>query len=195
VDDVLDLDAEPRSKEGFVRQVLGWREFVRHVHESTDGFEDRGPDHLGADEPLPAAYWGAESVLRSRDEVVASVWRTGYGHHISRLMVLANLATLLDVDPRELNRWFWVADVDAYDWVVEPNVLGMGTWSLGPLMTTKPYVSGSAYIDRRGDFCADCAFDPVPTIDPRGEIVGILTIWARTSVPTLSCSHAQSPRR
>ncbi len=75
-------------------------------------------------------------------------------------MVLSNLATLLDTSPRELTDWFWVAYVDAYDWVVEPNVLGMGTFALGDLMTTKPYVSGAAYIDRMSDYCAACAFDP-----------------------------------
>jgi deoxyribodipyrimidine photolyase-related protein len=75
-------------------------------------------------------------------------------------MVLSNLATLLDVSPRELTDWFWVAYVDAYDWVVEPNVLGMGTFSAGEVMTTKPYVSGAAYIHRMSDYCGDCAFDP-----------------------------------
>ena len=75
-------------------------------------------------------------------------------------MVLANIATLLDVSPRELTDWFWIAYLDAFDWVVEPNVLAMGTFAVGELMTTKPYVSGAAYIDRMSDFCADCAFDP-----------------------------------
>jgi deoxyribodipyrimidine photolyase-related protein len=75
-------------------------------------------------------------------------------------MILANLATLLDIRPRELTDWFWVAYTDAYDWVVEPNVLGMGTYALGGLMTTKPYVSGAAYINRMSDYCGLCAFDP-----------------------------------
>jgi deoxyribodipyrimidine photolyase-related protein len=75
-------------------------------------------------------------------------------------MVLANIATLLDVNPRELTDWFWIAYADAYDWVVEPNVLGMGTYAVGPLMTTKPYVSGANYINRMSDFCRGCQFDP-----------------------------------
>ncbi len=78
-------------------------------------------------------------------------------------MVLANIATLLDVSPRELTDWFWVAYADAYDWVVEPNVLAMGTFGVGPLLTTKPYVSGAAYIDRMSDYCKGCAFDPRKT--------------------------------
>jgi len=92
--------------------------------------------------------------------VVNDVWNTGYGHHITRLMVLSNLATLLAIDPRELTDWFWVAYVDAYDWVVEPNVLGMGTFSLGDLFTTKPYVSGAAYLNKMSDYCGSCAFSP-----------------------------------
>jgi deoxyribodipyrimidine photolyase-related protein len=75
-------------------------------------------------------------------------------------MVLSNLARLLDVSPRELTDWFWVAYTDAYDWVVEPNVLGMGTYAVGELMTTKPYVSGAAYISRMSDYCNRCQFKP-----------------------------------
>jgi len=75
-------------------------------------------------------------------------------------MVLANIGTLLGVSPRELTDWFWVTFTDAYDWVVEPNVLAMGTYAAGDVMTTKPYVSGGAYLTRMGDFCSGCAFDP-----------------------------------
>jgi deoxyribodipyrimidine photolyase-related protein len=94
------------------------------------------------------------------DSVVGAVWEDGYSHHITRLMVLSNLAMLLDVSPRELSDWFWVAYVDAYDWVVEPNVHGMGTFGVGDLLTTKPYTAGAAYIDRMSDFCEGCRFDP-----------------------------------
>jgi len=164
VEDVLALDIPIASQEGFIRQVMGWREFMRHVHAETDGFR-RLPSHgqpnaLGAREPLPPAYWGTPSGLFCLDRVVEDVWETGYGHHITRLMVLSNLATLLAVDPRELTDWFWVAYVDAYDWVVEPNVLGMGTFALGDLFMTKPYVSGAAYIHRMSDYCDSCRFSP-----------------------------------
>jgi deoxyribodipyrimidine photolyase-related protein len=160
VRDVIAMDLPLASREGFVRQVLGWREFVRHVHDATDGFRDLPPDVLGRAASLPPAFWGKTSGLACLDHVVADVWRSGYGHHITRLMVLSNIATLLDVDPRQLTDWFWVAYTDAYDWVVEPNVLGMGTFSAGEAMTTKPYVCGGAYIDRMGDFCSACQFDP-----------------------------------
>ena len=182
------------SKEGFIRQVAGWREFVRWVHLESDGFRDAWPvaaapgdagfarwkgeawkvaaacpqgvdggakpRTLGGDTPLPPALWGAPSGMRCLDEVVAGVWDEAWSHHITRLMVLGNLATLLDVNARELADWFWVAYMDAWDWVVEPNVLAMATYAAGGVMTTKPYVAGSAYIDRMGDFCGGCDFDP-----------------------------------
>ncbi|MBC8067912.1 MAG: hypothetical protein IAG13_06215 [Deltaproteobacteria bacterium] len=88
------------------------------------------------------------------------MWRHAWGHHITRLMVVANLMTLLDVSPRELTDWFWVAYADAYDWVVEPNVLAMGTFAMGDLATTKPYVSGAPYLAKMGAPCRSCAFDP-----------------------------------
>jgi deoxyribodipyrimidine photolyase-related protein len=164
VRDVALADIPLNSKEGFIRQVLGWREFVRHVHEATDGFADLD-DPLARTEPLPAAFWeGASSGLHCLDQAVDDVWADGWTHHIPRLMVLSNLATLLDLSPRELSDWFWVGFIDAYDWVVEPNVLGMGTFATGPLMTTKPYISGSAYLKKMGpDVCAACAFDPKKT--------------------------------
>jgi deoxyribodipyrimidine photolyase-related protein len=171
IHDVLALDIPLASREGFVRQVLGWREFVRHVHRATDGFRklpsgpepEAAPSFLGAHRPLPNAYWGKRSGLACLDHVVADVFREGYSHHITRLMVLGNLATLLDVSPRALTDWFWFAYVDAYDWVVEPNVLAMATFGAGELMTTKPYVAGSAYIDRMGDYCGACRFSPGST--------------------------------
>ncbi|MGD8439458.1 MAG: cryptochrome/photolyase family protein [Holophagae bacterium] len=199
VADAAAMDLPLASQEGFIRQVLGWREFVYRVHERTDGFREPPGDHrppvvgtpgdggyarwagrewsgngakddpdggaapstLGASRPLPVGYWpGHPTGLACLDRVVADVWAEAWSHHITRLMVLANLATLLDVSPRELTDWFWVAYCDAYDWVVEPNVLAMGSYGVGPLMTTKPYVSGAAYIDRMSDFCSDCDFDP-----------------------------------
>ena len=198
VSSVLEMDLPIASQEGFVRQVLGWREFMHHVHDATDGFRelpdgtrperaespgDAGferwsgrswaapespvrldggacPSALEAETPLPPAFWGEPSGLACLDTVVSEVWETGYGHHITRLMVLSNLATLLGVSPREVTDWFWVAYANAYDWVVEPNVLGMGTFALGDLFTTKPYVSGAAYISRMSDYCEDCAFSP-----------------------------------
>jgi deoxyribodipyrimidine photolyase-related protein len=197
IEDALRADVSLPSREGFIRQVLGWREFMHHVHETSDGFRilpdsdppisarpgdggyhrwaghpwtsrpsSAGPDggaapsYLGAEAPLPPLFWGTPSGFNCVDTIVSTVWEEGYSHHITRLMVLSNLATLLDISPRELADWFWAAYIDAYDWVVEPNVLGMGTFALGDLMVTKPYVSGARYIHRMGDYCGDCTFDP-----------------------------------
>jgi deoxyribodipyrimidine photolyase-related protein len=187
VADVEAADLPLNSREGFIRQVLGWREFVRHVHEATDGLRDGvqvafstdarpgagwsgdwaapapAVDALGANLPLPAAFWGTSSGMACLDQVVDAVVEDGWTHHIPRLMVLANLATLLGVRPREITDWFWAMFTDAYDWVVEPNVLGMGTYATGPLMSTKPYVCGTPYLKRMGDACGDCAFSPSST--------------------------------
>ena len=197
VEETLALPIPLQSKEGFVRQILGWREFVALVHRATDGFRkgavgeaqplpspgdggyatwagrawkpaappppgiDGGarPNALGAAEGVPPSYWGAPSGLCCLDSVVADVWAEGWSHHITRLMVLSNLATLSGIRPRDLCDWFWIAYVDAWDWVVEPNVLAMGTYGWTG-MTTKPYVSGAAYLDRMGDYCGGCAFRP-----------------------------------
>jgi deoxyribodipyrimidine photolyase-related protein len=183
------------SAEGFIRQLLGWREFMRHIHEQTDGYRlldtqrqkpapkptpdpqpayphsgatdpyaGATPSALGAALPLPAAYWGVESGLHCLDTVVRQVIDDGWSHHITRLMVLANLAVLCGFSPRELTDWFWFAYVDAYDWVVEPNVLGMGTYADGGLTATKPYVSGAAYIHRMSNFCGHCRYDPKKSV-------------------------------
>jgi deoxyribodipyrimidine photolyase-related protein len=165
VDDVVALDIPLNSKEGFLRQVLGWREFMRHVYWETDGFrslpDGYGSNFFNANLSLPSVFWGkSPSGLDCLDEVVRAVVDEGYSHHITRPMVLSNLATLLDISPREITDWFWVMYIDAFDWVVEPNVLGMGIFALGDLFTTKPYVSGSNYIDKMSDFCATCTFDP-----------------------------------
>ena len=180
VDAALVSEAPLNSVEGFVRQMI-WREYVRHIHEVTDGFRtldvnrsasERGarwegfsaqdgedhPNHLMQHTPLPQAYWGATSGLRCLDASVESVMEDGWTHHIPRLMVLSNVANLLDVDPRELTDWFHAGFIDAYDWVVEPNVFGMGTFALGTAMMTKPYVAGSAYINRMSDHCKSCQF-------------------------------------
>lgn len=200
-----DVEAEYRkdkiplaSAEGFIRQILGWREFMRHMHRVTDGYRtlEQSPDPpanrsanayspmlvkeinaaepdrpavpsaLQAHLPLPPAYWGQLSGMFCLDTVVAQVMQTGWSHHITRLMVLSNLAVLCGFSPRELTDWFWISYVDAYDWVVEPNVLGMSTFADGGLTATKPYVSGAAYINRMSNYCGQCALDPKKSTGP-----------------------------
>ena len=146
--------------EGFVRQVLGWREFLWGVYRTAeDGYAQR--DALGADLPLPPVLTGtAPTRMRCVEDTLASVHDHAYAHHIQRLMVLANLATLAGVRPDAMTDWMHGTFIDAYDWVMVPNVIGMGTFADGGEVATKPYVSGGAYIDRMSlDYCGPCAFD------------------------------------
>lgn len=124
------------------------------------------PNHLNANLSLPPVYWGKPSGMNCMDTVVSGVIANGWSHHITRLMVLSNLATLCGFSPRELTDWFWFAYIDAYDWVVEPNVLGMATFSDGGLTATKPYISGAAYINKMSDFCGRCSLNPKQSLGP-----------------------------
>ncbi|MFD1633875.1 cryptochrome/photolyase family protein [Haloplanus ruber] len=156
--DAWERDAAPvESVEGFVRQVLGWREFMRHVYRRTmpDLVES---DLLSRSRDLPPLYEGEETSMRCLDEAVSHVYDRGYAHHIERLMVLSNFASLYGADPQELNEWFHFGFVDAYHWVTTPNVLGMGTFATD-VFTSKPYVSSGNYVDRMSDHCAACAYD------------------------------------
>jgi len=156
--DAWERDAAPlQSVEGFVRQLLGWREFLRHVYRrempalaTANRFE--------ADEPLPPAYWTGETDMACLGHAVQGVRERGYAHHIQRLMVLSNLALLLGVRPRALNRWFHAGFVDAFHWVTTPNVVEMGLSAAGAF-ATKPYAASANYVDRMSDHCAGCAYD------------------------------------
>jgi deoxyribodipyrimidine photolyase-related protein len=147
------------SVEGFVRQIAGWREFVywnyRRLMPELARMND-WDHHL----PLPAFFWTGDTDLRCMSTVIRRVLDTGYSHHIERLMVLCNFAMLAGVDPREVNEWFLSCYVDAYEWVVTPNVVGMGLNADGGIVATKPYVASGRYIDRMSDFCRDCRYDP-----------------------------------
>jgi deoxyribodipyrimidine photolyase-related protein len=154
-EDVVPLNA----LEGFVRQILGWREFVHQV-DRTRGETMRGANALEADGPLPPAYWGASTDLRCLGTTIEKLRRTGYAHHIERLMVLGNLAQLSATDPQEVLAWFTATHLDALDWVMVPNVLGMSQYADGGTMTSKPYAAGANYLNRMSDACGACRFDP-----------------------------------
>ena len=144
------------SAEGAIRQILGWREFMRHVYRHAMP-ELATANQLGADHDLPAFYWNGETDMNCLAETVGDVRARGYSHHIQRLMVLANFATLWGVEPAELNEWFRATYVDAYHWVTTPNVVEMGQYGHG-VFATKPYVSSANYVDRMSDYCEDCAY-------------------------------------
>lgn len=154
------------SIEAFVRQVAGWREFVNGAYWAT-GPVYAGLNELDADQPLPAAYddpaLTGMACLRS---TLDDVHRRGWAHHIPRLMILANLALTAGVRPQALLAWMRRIFVDAADWVMVPNVIGMGTHADGGAMMTKPYASGGAYISKMSRHCRECPFDPKQRTGP-----------------------------
>ncbi len=154
------------SVEGFLRQIIGWREYVNGIYWLTmPGYRDR--NYFGFTRPLPRLYWEPERTdLACLRETAGTVREHGYAHHIPRLMVLANFATLAGVHPMRLSEWFWAGFTDAMEWVELPNVVGMATFADGGLLASKPYVSSAAYINRMSDYCKGCRFDPARRIGP-----------------------------
>lgn len=139
------------SLEGFIRQVIGWREFIRIVYEREGSFQ-RTKNYWGFTRKIPAGFWTGDTGIHPVDTVIKKLLKTGYTHHIERLMVLGNFMLLCEFDPDEVYRWFMEMYVDSYDWVMVPNVYGMTQFSDGGLMTTKPYISGSNYLMKMGDW-------------------------------------------
>ena len=157
------------SVEGFVRQIMGWRDYVWHLYWHF-GPAYRRQNALDAHAPVPDWLWqlDAEAVsARCLRTVLADLRRHGWTHHIPRLMVLGNWALQRGVDPDALTAWFHASFVDGYDWVMVPNVVGMSQHADGGLMATKPYAAGGAYLDRMSDFCTGCAYDPAVRVGPR----------------------------
>ena len=154
-------DVPLNSAEGAIRQLLGWREFVRHTYRHAMP-ELADANQLGADRELPEWYWSGETDMHCVGSSVDDVATRGYAHHIQRLMILANFATLWGVDPAELNEWFHATFVDAYHWVTTPNVVEMGSYGHG-VFATKPYVSSANYVERMSDYCDECRYDPDQT--------------------------------
>ncbi|KAB1196540.1 MULTISPECIES: cryptochrome/photolyase family protein [Haloferax] len=151
-----DGKAPLNSVEGFVRQVVGWREFMRHVYRRSMP-ELAEANQLDQTASLPAAYWTGETEMRCLSEAVGHVYDHGYAHHIERLMVLSNFALVYGVDPQALNRWFHLGFVDAYHWVTTPNVVGMGSFATD-VLSSKPYASSGNYVNRMSDYCASCPY-------------------------------------
>lgn len=146
------------SAEGLLRQVLGWREYVWGVYWLW-GEPYRSVNELGATRPLPSAFMTGSSDMRCLAHVLADVDRYGWTHHIQRLMILSNLCLLAGVRPQELVAWMWATFVDGAEWVMLPNVLGMGLHADGGRMATKPYAAGGNYVDRMSDYCSSCRYD------------------------------------
>jgi deoxyribodipyrimidine photolyase-related protein len=145
--------------EGFVRQVLGWREYVRGIYwREMPGYLERNA--LGADRPLPAFYWSGETDLACLRETIGQTLALGYAHHIQRLMVTGLFALLWGVRPREVHEWYLAVYVDAVEWVELPNTLGMSQYADGGLLASKPYVATGKYLARMGNYCDGCRYRP-----------------------------------
>jgi len=139
------------SLEGFIRQIVGWREFMRAVYE-LKGTTERTRNYWGFTRKIPASFWNGTTGIEPIDRTIKKVLETGYCHHIERLMVLGNFMLLCEFDPDEVYRWFMELFIDAYDWVMVPNVYGMSQFADGGIMATKPYISGSNYLMKMSDY-------------------------------------------
>jgi len=147
------------SVEGFVRQVLGWREYVRGVYWHFMP-EYEALNALNANAPLPPFYWTGDTEMNCLRETIRQTLDTGYAHHIQRLMVTGLFALLLGVDPREVHRWYLAIYVDAVEWAELPNTLGMSQFADGGIMASKPYVASGKYIGKMSNYCRRCRYDP-----------------------------------
>jgi Uncharacterized protein related to deoxyribodipyrimidine photolyase len=143
--------------EGFIRQIIGWREFVRGL------YWYKMPDYadlnaLNARRQLPEFYWTGETDMACLADAIGQTKKYAYAHHIQRLMVLGNFALLMGVKPDEINEWFLVVYADAYEWVELPNVHGMAIFADGGILGSKPYASSGKYIDRMSNYCGQCRY-------------------------------------
>ena len=143
--------------EGFIRQILGWREYVRGIY-WTQMPEYADANHLKATRKLPPVYWGTETRMNCMKNCVKETVDNAYAHHIQRLMVLGNFALLAGLDPKEVNEWYLIVYADAYEWVEMPNVTGMVLFADGGLLGSKPYAASGAYINRMSNYCANCSY-------------------------------------
>jgi deoxyribodipyrimidine photolyase-related protein len=150
------------AAEGFIRQVLGWREYVRGVYWlAMPGYAERNT--FAAKRPLPAWFWTAGTDMRCLARALEQTLEHGYAHHIQRLMVIGNFALLAGLDVKEVCDWYLAVYVDAYEWVELPNTLGMALHGDDGLMASKPYAASGKYIQRQGNHCAQCRYDPKKT--------------------------------
>ena len=147
----VENDIPLNSLEGFIRQIIGWREFIRGVYEVA-GSRERTMNFWQFKRKIPESFWTGTTGILPIDLTIKKVLETGYCHHIERLMVLGNFMLLCEFDPTEVYRWFMELFIDAYDWVMVTNVYGMSQFADGGLMATKPYISGSNYLMKMSDF-------------------------------------------
>ncbi|WP_201556605.1 cryptochrome/photolyase family protein [Psychrobacter sp. 72-O-c] len=154
------------SREGFIRQIIGWREFMYGLYESV-GHQQRTTNFWGFTRKIPPSFYTGDTGIVPIDNTIKKVLKTGYAHHIERLMIFGNFMLLCEFDPDEVHQWFMELFIDAYDWVMVPNVYGMSQFADGGLVATKPYISGSNYINKMSNY----------QVKSKGESVEWAQIW------------------
>ena len=145
------------SVEGFIRQILGWREYVKGIYDMMMP-EYRSKNHLEAKRALPDFYWSGETQMNCIKQCVSETRENAYAHHIQRLMVLGNFALVAGLHPDEVNEWYHLVYADAYEWVELPNVTGMVLFADGGILASKPYAASGAYINRMSNYCGSCSY-------------------------------------
>ena len=153
------------SVEGFVRQVLGWREFIRGVY-WLDAPQMRTSNHFGHQRALPAWYWTGKTHMNCMKESIGQTLQYGFAHHIQRLMVTGNFALLARLNPQAVEDWYLAVYVDAVEWVELPNTAGMALYATGARFTSKPYIASGAYINRMSNYCKGCRYQPQARTGP-----------------------------
>ncbi len=143
--------------EGFIRQIIGWRDYVRGIY-FLEGPDYTNRNTLEQDRPLPGFYWGKPTRMNCVSKTVQQTGEEAYAHHIQRLMVTGNFALLAGIDPHAVHEWYLEVYADAFEWVEAPNVIGMSQFADGGIIASKPYVSSGAYINRMSDYCKGCSY-------------------------------------
>ena len=151
-------EIEINNVEGFIRQVVGWREYMHWQYQRLMPGLAEG-NYFDAHKPLPEFFWTGETEMNCLKHVIQRALKDGYAHHIERLMIISNYCLLAGIAPLEVLDWFQSLFIDAYDWVMLPNVMGMGLFADGGRVGTKPYISSANYINKMGDYCRDCIYD------------------------------------
>lgn len=155
-----------QSAEGFIRQILGWREFIRGIY-WLNMPDYKHMNHLNYARSIPSFYWTGDTECACLKQVIQFTKKYAYSHHIQRLMVTGNFATLIGIKPAEICDWYLCVYTDAYEWVELPNTLGMATYADGGIVGTKPYISTGNYINKMSDFCKNCYFNVKEKTGPR----------------------------
>ncbi|MGM8886483.1 cryptochrome/photolyase family protein [Psychrobacter sp. 1U2] len=161
-----EYDIPINSLEGFIRQIIGWREFMYGLYESI-GRKQRTSNFWGFKRKIPPSFYTGDTGIVPIDTTIKKLLKTGYAHHIERLMIFGNFMLLCEFDPDEVYQWFMELFIDAYDWVMVPNIYGMSQFADGGLMATKPYISGSNYINKMSDY----------QVKSKGELIEWAAVW------------------